>query len=408
MKKTRAAVLFVGVCVILFFVVTSGYSYIKNYLADKGAVEMAAQERQKAAEQQAILKVDFVQFQEFTKLPSVENQKKYLAGVEGRMKDQAANQDTRNVLLLRKAFALAEVRGDDLDGEKKREALMLFGNFILSTSTKTQDVYFKDLSAKGFVYLSMQCCGIRPLDGAVGDMYHGMRKPYEDEGYRRDGLGELFTLRDILKKVSLPKQQDRDYAANAFNLDSSIISLAQGGELKTGDYTRVMSDLGKLLESFNTLGILSSTKTVRDTLLPQEEFVRAYDVYNSQNLASVTPEINKKIDENYESFFNDLAQAESEGQDSIGINTMRMFSGMRYLRSMDRRYGNSADQSTFTRVLDLTIKAINSSESLKKAFSVYAKANNGSYIEVNYFVSLSKKNEKVASLLKANGIEPSL
>lgn len=373
----------------------------KTYLAERNEATLEEERQQMARteDEQKLLDDDNAEFSKFINDSTPENQRAYIAHVE-QLIAKVPNGDTRNILILRKALAMAEVRGEDPNGDRKREALLILGDFAYSTSSRPTDIYLRDFAILSIAHLSLQCCRLaEPPQGPFWRDFESRRDVYEERGYDQM-LSGLLVLTDHMKRVSSARQANTDYASNAMNLYAVMLATPFREQLKEDDYAMLLSELGTLVEVFPTLETESFATTLKYTLLPEHDYVRAFDTFYAQDVAELTPELNASIDKKYDDLLAAIAARESTEEDKVGLAHIRMFTGLFYMQSLKYRYGTKVDQAKFDSVLDTTLAAINAHAATKQAITAYIKA--GVYPFARSFAALGTTHRQVATFLEEN------
>lgn len=399
MKEIKKIALLIGSCLILFFVITSGYSYTKNYLAD----QKTARELENAHKQSQILSDDLSNLGSFGKESSAENKKKYIDSVNQTLNDPALTEKTKATLLLRKAMILAVRRGSDASAGDRDEASDILKGFIFPPPGKTVTPYMRDFAVALFVHLQFQCCETRPFSSEIPQFY----KPYADKGYS-PRVAKLLVLNQLTESVSPPQSNDITIVANSILQKAELLTFHKS-ELQPEDLKKISDGLGEQIASIDSLEAKTYTDYIDTELEPLLFYAYGYDAYYSNRVATSAPltaEQNATIDKGYDKAFEKFDEAEKQGVDKVGLNVMRLYNGFRYARSMDIRYADATKNPKMLGLIDSILSNINSNKEVKNIADSLFKANVGNTNSSipGYFVGLSKKYPNIANYMSSIGI----
>ena len=395
MKSFKLGGLVVVLSVIMFFVVTSESSFIRNYWTPKVVPTPVV-----INPEEGILKEDRALAYEFQKDSSLVNQEKYLAGVNERLASTTLSDRTKRILLLRKAVILSMRRGSGLANEDRNQASDILKSFIFPPTGVTIAPYSRDYAIAALVHLHFQCCEARPFALEFPDLY----KSYANLPSPK--IAKLMVLNDLTKMVSPEDSDDITIVSNGMLIKAELLTFFKGA-LKPEDVTTLTNDLGKEVASFSTLAPKTFTDFSTTNLESTLYYAYAYDAYYSTlSKGSLSPETNAAIDKNYMDVFDKLDTAEKDSVDKVSLNNMRLYNGWRYARSLDTRYPDATTNPKMLKVIDQILSDIESNQTAKYIADSQFKVNVAytKYTMSGYFVGLARKHKKIADYMASIGI----
>lgn len=353
-----------------------------------------------------ILEEDLVLLKRFTENATAENQDNYLSHSEQTLKEKSAiiTEETKNFLLLRRAYAASSLRNSQKQSDYFKESLSIYKKFIYTTPTNTTETYLKDFS---IIFGTAA-----QVDGYfLGTMLDNSYKPYAEyraKGYNEE-LATLLSLNDLSQEISTDRSKDTNNIINLLLIETSLINNHKE-ELTKVDFERVLSQLGKNLAETNgsksiivpDSGFLKIRKSLR--------YAFAFDIYSSIVNQKKSTEINEAIDKNYEAILGQLDAARAmPGKDSPLNGELKFYYLVTYLVSLERRYGKTLSKEREAQYIQETLTTINSSKETKAvADSVFKRAvnqNPASRKTFGDFIKLANKYPELDSYLKSIGVK---
>lgn len=386
---------FLSVFTCLFILVTLAYTFYaynsrNEVLTIPGALK-------KTPKEVFILNKNDEQFQKFLESSSLENQESFIADVERRLLDENLTEETKTELLLRKAFVLSFLRSLDIEivNQNTQESTSILNSIIANQGTSPYDVYMRDYSLLTLIKLQKDCCFLKNVKNVT--LENSIYNKYLESGYT-EAPSKWLTLHDTLEKMSPVQQNDLASLSLSMAVTATILDSFKH-KLKTETYEKLLKELGDDLQSFDKANTIlykdNSTKQLATIY-----YAYAYDIYTTS--ASTTKDTDTKIKLNYEASL--LPQQDQD----LNYHLNNFFAIINYLYSLNKSNNGMTDRATEDALIDKLMVSINFSKETKiqsELFLGSAFAGLGlldpTKNKERYFMSLAKKNKKVAEYMQS-------
>lgn len=389
-------ILVISIAVLLVVFLVNVYSFIMNKNTPKITLDQASLDKK-------VLQDDLLAQKKFLDNSTTENQDEYIKESLKMLNDNTITPFTKNLLRLRRAIVLSTLKGSSNQDAYVTEATKIFKDFILDENTDTGSVYLKDFSIVAGVKLHSQCCFTAKLTDSDFKSY----TKYKSMGYS-DTVANLLTLNDISKMVSKERYDDISNITNKFGIEIDLL-MKNKKNISNETYKQIYRELGENLEVYKKSKAILFTDPANTFLRPTTHYAVAYDVYYSQSGTALTPEVNKKIDENYDLALSKIDTAESLASNKPLINEMRVYLLIGYINSLEQRYGEAVDKNKRDLLVKSFLKSVKSSKETEVLFGKIFKQSVispdfKSSVAYNLF-ALYKYYPELNSYLKSLGIE---
>lgn len=403
-------IILITIGIIFVTLVVSVYTFIRNKESIK-ILEQApkiSEQTPKISEEQ--LKLDRETYlkdvndqKAFIQNSTSENQDAYIKAVTKTLNENTLSPYTANLLRLRKAIVLSTLKGGVNQDAYVTEATTIFKDLIFTKNTDHSFVYLKDFAIVAGVKLHTQCCFSAQL---VDKDTEGYSK-YKKMGYPEHVI-KLLLLNDISKMVSKERYDDISNITNKFGIEIDLL-MKNKKNISNETYKQIYRELGENLEVYKKSKAILFTDPANTFLRPTTHYAVAYDVYYSQSGTALTPEVNKKIDENYDLALSKIDTAESLASNKPLINEMRVYLLIGYINSLEQRYGEAVDKNKRDLLVKSFLKSVKSSKETEALFGKIFKQSVispdfKSSVAYNLF-ALYKYYPELNSYLKSLGIE---
>lgn len=379
---------------ILIILFSSIYSYTKIYLKNREVVDLNKTTVTSNGIGYDTQKNKFESFQESS---SAQNQGKYLAEIESSLTNPSLIEENKKALLLRKAIALSTVRSNNPTNIVAANSILK--TLITTSNGKTEsDLYMRDFAIVAFEESNFQNISFNN----VKDTFPEIFKKYSDKNYP-ETVSVLLSLNEISNLVSAQRKLDISLISVSVLIKSELL-LNYKNNLSERDTQLVLDGLRKDLSLFKDAKPLTFKNETRVGILPYLYYSYGYDAYNSSINRNLSSEMNEEINRNYDNVITLIEN--STTTDKIGVNVMNIYNSMRYMTSINRRYGDNVDKSKLNTIVTNTLNSINYSQETKDIADMYIKENinNNNYRNWSYFISLGRTRDDVNKYLESIGI----
>lgn len=343
---------------------------------------------------------------------SLANQQAYIQGADAELANLNLSTSVKNLILLRKVSAIADVRRqfgstDSADIVAANKTLEDFINVSNATGTALR---FKDAAIASLGLSEVQCCTL--ATDPMGTPPFTSYTTYKAMGYS-DALAKLLAVDDLTQQVSAVGQGNIINRANAVDAELKILN-GYSNQLKPDVLERIKTELGQHIAYYANLSPAEIAALPPTGFFSIRRFVTGYDVYTSLNVQKLTPAINADIDSRYESYNNDLLVLIANNKSVTAAREHLFYNQIRYLESLERRYGKHVDQKKINQIATSLITNVQSSKEVGNIAAWYLnqiwtlKKTNPDFArmygsELNFY-TLAKTNTQVGSYLASIGI----
>lgn len=380
---------------LLFFVfIVSGFGvYIWKYFHPP--VDEMALSQQKIEADAALLREDYARLGKFATQSSRPAKDAYLSTIEESLKKTDISDWTREQLLLRKAIALSIMVGKPEEQEVKN-AMEIFHNFVYFPGKSQSSTYLKDFAIAAGTKLQFQ---IRQFPHITllnenSDAFLG----YINAGYSRS-LATYLSLNDLAKEISYENSFDSVAITNQITLESLILTSSEEKFLSSPQRKAILEELKTHLALFEQgkLKPLFFKDTVSAQIEPGYHYAVGYDIYQRNMSSSLSPEINQKIDQGYETILA-KAKASPEFKKNTILDQVLFYAQVSYLASLHQRYGDGLDSEKLNSLVQGLLGSIQSSPETSSLAASYF-ATRDTYREIESLYALSVRNSALSSYL---------
>lgn len=397
-KKTTYFLLFV-----LAVIIYGAFSYTYTYLENK---KKALQEANIKAEQEKNRKLlisSTKSLDDLSKLVNSENLNKTIEQINTDLQNPENTQEVQNELIFRKAAVASLVRGGSDSSNNRLESIVLFDRFITSQATSESDIFRKDYAIVETVRNTFQCC-LDVNSSSTKTIVQTLTEKYISQGYSKP-VANLLMERELLTLVSPHHEYDSAVIYHNLTVITQLLDVRKA-ELSKELTATLYTELGAYIEKSGRGVPMLINSNVREieVLLA---YAYAYDIYHSFDPSKLTPEMNQNIDKNYQLAFTKLEQLHKQSTDTVTLNLFTIYNSVRYLRSMDKRYGKSINLTEQNRVASILLNSIKSSEDTQNiiASNLREYVKSGSFVNMGYIITLAKKNKEIGAYVTSLGIK---
>lgn len=340
------------------------------------------------------------------------NLDRYVSSADKELADVSLSAGAKKLILLRKASVVADIRRGDqsVQTQRLKSANETLESFILVPNATGTALSYKDAAITALGLSVLQCCSLSSENMSIAPF--GSYTRYRAAGYG-DTLSRLLAVDDLTQLVSSSGRKNLINQANAADAELKIIN-GYAHQLSSTDLVRIRSELATNVSYYQSL----STDTIKSLSVSDQFTLRrilaAYDVYVTSESEVVSTATNKDIDARYESYASILNGLVASGNSVDGAREHIFYNDIRYLESLERRYGKNVDQRKITSVVQdllLNVRASDETQSIaswyligvKKLDDVDPDAARMYMPELNFY-RLAKTNKEVATYLQSIGI----
>jgi len=342
--------------------------------------------------------------EETSKRTSIINVDNFIEDSNEKINDPTINDYEKDLLLLRKAIFLNVNRAEN-QRERGDESVKIYKDLIDRNSGRTyaSALYIKDFAIIAGSKLQLECC-VNDREAFVkysDDRYKYLA--YQKDGYTIE-VARLLALDNILKEVSPAREKDIAFKNTTLDLRSRLL-YSYGNKLSSPDKQRILDELKSDLDQYGTYIPMTYTDLVTTKVFAPAIYAFSYDIYHQNK--GLNKDINSQIDRNYEAVANTEARDFGGDLDIFSYNQSKYHSYLRYIYSINKRYGSSVDKTKSERAITETLTLINSSEELKTMSKNWFNSQEvklGQYLATSYFISLRSKYKEIDDYMKSIGI----
>ncbi len=399
-KENPIKKIVIGMLVLFFLLVPATiYIYVSTTKKDKEVVVENI-----GVVQKEITNQDKIEMGKMTANSTNENISDYIISVDQQIAASGTSKLTKDVLLLRKAMAVAINRNSDFTKNQMIATDMFISLVNNSVNDNATSTYIKNYATIALIKLHNECC--TNTDGGHDYLFdrniNGYTQTYQGyvaKGYPQ-GLSKLLALNDLSDTVTSYTRNDVTFNATTMDIISRILYIYIK-DIDTVTKKNLTERLGSAIENAPNLKVYTYTDYISTLVLTKSIYAFALDTYLQQT-KTLDIETNKRIDQNYE----DLAKLTAPNADQIGLNQVKFYNYTRYAHSLNRRYGKNIEQSKLDKVIKDMLLLINSSKEMQESSKNYFKSpeiKNGTFLGA-YFVSLRTTNKELDTYFKSIGI----
>ncbi len=277
----------------------------------------------------------------FSAMSTTENKKIYLEYVDNLIKNTQLSDQTKDILLFRKATILSVIRDQENQKAEIDESIKIFNIFINRKSSDPTDTYLRDFSIIALVKLLLQapCCSDLTIKDYpdIYDKYTYYNKTLE---YSED-ISKLLALNDLLKSSS-PYIVEKDISnmSERLALTRRIIAYDyNNNQVKRETLDSLVGEVGTILENFNKGEPLTFKDHFNTKMEAKFQYASSYGSYMAyKTKGKPTAQENKEINAIYDEAF--VAISQSEKIDPVSAKSIQYFLFLSYLSSIDTRYND--------------------------------------------------------------------
>lgn len=321
------------------------------------------------AQEAEILKKDNEAMSKFSTNSTAENKAAYIAQLTQQLANPELTQETKDLLLLRKATNLSVLRGGPNQEAEVREATQIFNDFInkYRGSTVQSEINTRDFAIAAMGKLHLQCCFETSFVVEGYPEYANFSKYATTLGYRED-IAKLLTLNDLLKSASpLAVEKDVSLLSERLALSRIIIGpYTRRGLVKPETTDSLAEEVKIILANFNTAQPLTYKDYFNSQIEPRYQYAASYSNYVFyRTKGNLSDEENKSVDNTYETAFASIRESTKLTEDEIAAKSVHYYLFLSYLTSYDTRYGAAKAEAMMDAEIDTFIQNVRSTPELK-------------------------------------------
>jgi hypothetical protein len=332
--------------------------------------------------QTGVLKKNADEMRVFESKSTLENKERYVAFTNNQLTDKNLQDESRDILLLRKALNLAVIRGGVNQESEIQEATDIFNDFInkYRGSLKTNEVHLRDFAIVGLSQLHLQCCfqANFVIEGYPEYANHARYK--KELGYS-DEIAKLLTLNDLLKSAS-----ENGVSRDIINISKRLAIT----RIIIGPYTRrglvnketteaLAQEAEVMLKDFQKAKPLTYVDFFNAQLEPKYQYASSFSNYIFyKTKGSPSEEENEKIDKTFSDAFSFINTGNSINADEIGRRSIHYYLFLTFLTSVDARYSQEKAENILDTNIDVFIENVRKTPELKGQVTAYLSKGVGS------------------------------